>query len=121
MSPSFELGLAALGAAKLPEKTSYQVAKKIIKIKKEQEVYNNLRNEKIKFFCAKNEDGSLVQSVNGNISVAKENIKEFTKEMDALLDVDVIGIDPVKHSELGEKHGLTPGDFVNLGEFIEES
>ncbi len=117
ISPMFNEGLRTLSGAKLPEKTSYRVAKLLNKINKEQEIFNSLRNEKIKLYADKDKDGHPLEDSSKNITVSAENIDAFTKEMDELIEVEV-PIQAIPVDDLGDKHGLTAEVFLKLGDFI---
>lgn len=120
MLPDFDRSLNALSKARLPEKTSYWLAKKVKAIKKEQKLFHEIRDEKIKFFSVKDEKGECVANEAGQITVDPERTKEFSESINKLLDTEIDAPEPIKIADLGDKHGLTIEDFLNLEMLISE-
>ncbi len=116
-SVPFNQGLEVLVKSKLPEKTAYWVAKRIINIRKEQSIFETFRGSKVIELSKKDENGEIVKNENGDYSVDPEKLGAFLKSINEFLDVEV-SIEPIQLNDLGVGHGLLPIDFLNLGEFI---
>jgi hypothetical protein len=96
----------------LPAATAYKVSKMLKRVTKEMAELEQSRIDLVKKLGA--DDGK------GNTTVLPENQKQFEEEYGKLLDVPVeINIFKIPIQEL-ERTQLSPLDFMNLEQFIEE-
>ena len=92
-------------ALKLPIKVSYRISKLVSnQVEGELKEYNEQRNKLVKEFGTENEDGST--------SVKEDRLKEFSEELQKLLDVDVkFDFEPIKLEEI-ENVDIAPKDLI---------
>lgn len=106
----------------LPIKTSYALSQLLNKIGQELKIFNAVRNklftdlgEPVKDF---DKDGKELDT--GQRRIREENIPEFTKQIDSLLNT-IITIDrKVQIEDLGEKTDITPGDLADCSYLFDE-
>ena len=92
------------------------------RIKEATNDYNDLRLQTLTELAKKNEDGSpmITYGKNGEelYTLLPENRPAFQKRVKELQSAE-IEIEKIKFSDLGDSHGLSPHDLLEL-EFIEE-
>lgn len=103
--------LERLLALELPAAMSYKIVRAVRPILIE---LRNYERERIRLFHRFG-----IDTGQGQIAVASENIPQFNEELNALLDIDIeLGIGKVNLDTLGEVN-IRPGDLVAL-EFLFE-
>jgi seryl-tRNA synthetase len=77
-----------MGKSGIPLKQAYSLSKTHRKVQKECDVFEKVRNEKIK------EIGKVTEA--GNYQIAKEDMPQLEKDVQELLDVEVdIAVEPI--------------------------
>lgn len=105
---------------KLPSKLAYKIMKFCKGAAVEEEFYNSKRNEIIDMYAVKDENGQVVVSDNGTLSIMPDKINEAN---DMLRELNSIEVDaPNIKFTLDELDGLelSMADMFVLDAFIEE-
>ena len=111
--------LRALSQKPLKARCAYAVSKILKAAETEMANFNEARMNLIRKYGEKDENDELVTDENGNAHVIPENIEEFTKELNDVLDSDVdINANKVRIDDLDDVK-FTPTEMVQLDEFIE--
>jgi hypothetical protein len=98
---------------KLPVKAAYHLAKIGKKLQAELTDYNDERVKLIKELGEEQKDGGY--------QVKPENLKSFTDQHTALIEVEIkIDLDPLKLETLGEKPELAAADLMACDKLIVE-
>jgi hypothetical protein len=105
-----------LSLQNIPVRTAYRIKKMREQFDKETKEVGQLHLELIKKYASKKEDGTVIESENGNIDVDPKNLEVFYKEFEELV-AENVEIVPLKLSELGEIT-LSVSDLVNLDSLI---
>lgn len=93
--------LNALGALKLPAKTSFRLGMLLLKVNEVMSVFEKVRRTIIEGAAKKKEDGNLDADANGIVQV--NDPVGFNKSMDNLLDVEVqLDVGMIMLDELGD-------------------
>lgn len=106
----------------LPKKISYAIAKNMAKIESELKIYNSERQKLIDKYAHKDEQGNVQIDRNNNLKIMDEHIKDWNKEINELLDIEVdveihkFNIDDLYNSDCD----MTPSDFILIDYMIEE-
>ncbi|GAA0100823.1 DUF1617 family protein [Paraclostridium bifermentans] len=106
----------------LPKKISYAIAKNMAKIESELKIYNSERQKLIDKYAHKDEQGNVQIDRNNNLKIMDEHIKDWNKEINELLDVEVnveihkFNIDDLYNSDCD----MTPYDFILIDYMIED-
>lgn len=106
--------------AKISSKLAYKIMKFCKSVAAEEEFYNTKRNEIINTYAVKDENGQVVVSNDGMISIVPDKIKEASA---ALIELNSIEVEaPNIKFTLGELEGLelSVADMFALDAFIEE-
>lgn len=78
-----------LSNMQLPVRTSYVISKNIKEIEKELEIYNEERKKLLNKYAEKNEDGSLKVDEINQVKIANENLGDWNRDINDLLDIEV--------------------------------
>lgn len=100
---------ALLEEKNIPVKASFKISTILKKVNRYLETFNEQENKLVKELGEIKEDGSM--------SVKPENMEEFNKKIEELLDVDIPDITKINISELEEsdkKPNIKPGIFFDL-------
>ncbi|MEG2246299.1 MAG: DUF1617 family protein [Peptostreptococcaceae bacterium] len=81
--------LANLSNTQLPIRVSYAIAKNISKIEKELKIYNSERQKLLDKYCIKDDDGKNKIDEDNQLKIADENLEDWNKEINELLDIEV--------------------------------
>ncbi|WGX77580.1 DUF1617 family protein (plasmid) [Paraclostridium bifermentans] len=106
----------------LPKKISYAIAKNMAKIESELKIYNSERQKLIDKYANKDEQGNVQIDKSNNLKLKDEHIKDWNKEINELLDVEVdINIHRFSLEDLYNSDcDMTPADFILIDYMIEE-
>ena len=106
----------------LPKKISYAIAKNMSKIESELKIYSSEKQKLIDKYGFKDEYGNVKIDEYNNLKIMDEHIKDWNKEINELLDVEVdvdihkFNIDDLYNSDCD----MTPSDFILIDYMIEE-
>ena len=99
--------IKSLLEVKLPIKVSYRLMRLIDKLQPELKIYDDKRNELVKEFGTKQENGDM------KVEDPKK-LEEFSKKMVELWDVEVdVDFDKLKIDEMGDVN-IAPKDLVSF-------
>ena len=106
----------------LHKKISYAIAKNMSKIESELKIYSSEKQKLIDKYGFKDEYGNVKIDEYNNLKIMDEHIKDWNKEINELLDVEVdvdihkFNIDDLYNSDCD----MTPSDFILIDYMIEE-
>jgi len=109
----FAPALAKVSSVEVPLKVAFRIKGMVIQVKQEVAKYEELRTELIKKHAPRNEAGEFQPDESGQIRPSAENMNEFLREMQELLNLEV-EINTVEVAELGEKLKLTGNEVAAL-------
>lgn len=96
----------------LPMRAAFQLARIIREVQKEYDAFDLARKKLFEMYGKVEENGSY--------KIEKENIEDFNKEINSLLEVNVqLNVEPVMLEDL-ENVNITPQDILYLEKFIKE-
>lgn len=106
----------------LPKKISYAIAKNISKIENELKIYNSERQKLIDEYALKDEHGNAQSDEHNNLKIIDEHIKDWNKEINELLDLEVdVDIHKFSIEDLYSSDcDMTPSEFILIDYMIEE-
>ncbi|NBP03277.1 MAG: hypothetical protein EBU90_24970, partial [Proteobacteria bacterium] len=119
VAPKFTEALGKLIKTELPVVAAYKLKKVASIVNEEQKKFEDVRSGLVTKHAKKNKKGEIVKDENGGYSVDKENMKDFLKEIEDLLAVEV-EIPKLKLSELGDNLKMTAQEMVLLDGLLEE-
>ena len=100
-------------------KLAWSIARLLKAAETEIQSFNETRMNLIKKYGEKDENGELVTDDKGNCKIENENIDEFTKELNELIETTVeINANKIK-MDLLEDIDFTPSDMAMLEPFID--
>ena len=109
-----------LVARQLKAKTAYHVARLAREVNREAQLFEEERTKLVEKYAEKDENNKLKIGENGNISVAKENLENYVKEITELTKSEIeLNVEPLELSDLGEED-FTAQQMENLMTFIKE-
>lgn len=109
-----------LVARQLKAKTAYHVARLAREVNREAQLFEEERTKLVEKYAEKDENNKLKIGENGNISVAKENLENYVKEITELTKSEIeLNVEPLELSDLGEED-FTAQQMENLMAFIKE-
>ena len=112
-------GLRGLSSKPLKARCAYAVSKILKAADNEMASFNEARVNLIKKYGEKNEDGELNTDEGGNVRIEKENLSQFNKELQELLETTVeISANKIRMEDIGDVE-FTPSEMAQLDEFIE--
>ena len=100
-------------------KLAWSIARLLKAAEAEIQSFNETRMNLIKKFGEKDESGELITDEKGNCKIEPDNIEEFSKELNDLIDTEVeINANKIK-MDLLENIDFTPSDMAILEPFID--
>ena len=108
--------LSNLVTKELPIKLSYRLSKLIKVLANEHELYNQNKNEIIKKYAEKDEEGNIKQLEDNKINILSPNEYQRNLEELHLLGFEVL-FEKIKIDELGDIN-ISVQDLLNLDKFI---
>lgn len=119
-SQQFNVSFSKLMESKdTPVRTRFKLRAVSKQVKEEQEKYEQIKNEIIKKYAKKDEDGNIIFIDNDKVTFEQEIIPSLNKEMADLHNIEV-EMDSISVGDLGDAvEELSANDFTIL-EFIEE-
>jgi translation initiation factor 2 alpha subunit (eIF-2alpha) len=114
----FQKSLMKLSEQPLPAKTAFKLKGITKKVKEELTKYEELRNEALKRFGKKREDGSLDLADNGNVQFDTEQMHEFVQYIQEIVNEDV-ELATLSINDLGDI-SLTAEELLHLDDLIVE-
>ena len=112
--------LKTLAEKSLNARLAYKVGKIILEVEQENQMLQEARMKIIQNYGEKNEDGSLKQSTEGQITIPAESVEAAQKELNDLLATNVeLNVLPLTMEDL-ESYSFSPSDMILLMPFIEE-
>ena len=118
IDPQFQTALRKLASQDLPLKSAFLLKGIIKQVTHELNKYDEVRNEALKKYGTKNEDGTL-QTENGSVQFTPDNLKEFSVEMENLIGCEVM-VGTISINDLGDKATLTTSDLLQLDGVVRE-
>ena len=109
-----------IGQTKISSKLAYKIMKLCKSIAVEEEFYNSKRNEIIHEYAAKDEDGQVVVSKDGMITIEPSKIDEANATVAELNNIEVDMPNVRFRLEELEELKLSVADMFVLDAFIEE-
>lgn len=111
--------LQKLSNMPLKAKPSARVGKLLKEIDKEIQEFYNARTKLIETYGEKNECGKLVIGENGNYKIQEDKQKQFSEELDELIDMDIeISALKIDLNDISDTV-FTPNEMILLEPFIE--
>ena len=111
--------LQKLSNMPLKAKPSARVGKLLKEIDKEIQEFYNARTKLIETYGEKNEYGKLVIDENGNYKIQEDKQKQFSEELDELIDMDIeISALKIDLNDISDTV-FTPNEMILLEPFIE--
>lgn len=112
--------LQKIASCELKVRAAYQVARLMREISSEGKLVFESRDKLIMKYGAKDEEGQLLVDENGNNNIPKENMEQFAKEYNEVLQTKItLNVEPIKLNDI-ENVELTYTDVVMLEPFITE-
>ena len=103
----------------LSAKTAYKVAKLAQEMEKELKLFSDAREKLIRKYANKDENGELIVDENNQITVAPENVENYQKELNELLETEVkFEVNKIGINEL--TNDISPNRIISLMPLIEE-
>ena len=119
IDPRFKVALKKLTDQDLPIKASFILKGVVLSSDSESKKFEDVRIEAVNKLGDKKEDGSLAVDEKGIVNVNAENMKEYTEQINALLDTD-IEVKGVTLKDLGDRILLSVQDLFILDDLIKE-
>ena len=119
IDPRFKVALKKLTDQDLPIKASFILKGVVLSSDSESKKFEDVRIEAVNKLGDKKEDGSLAVDEKGIVNVNAENMKEYTEQLNALLDTD-IEVKGVTLKDLGDRILLSVQDLFILDDLIKE-
>ena len=111
--------LQKLGKKDFKAKLAWSIARLLKEAEKEVQGFNEARLKLINKYGIKDENDQLVTDDNGNCKIIQENIPDFNKELNDLVDTEVeINANKINMNLL-EDVDFTPSDMATLEPFVE--
>ena len=112
--------LKTLSERTLNAKLAYKLGKIILAVEDENKILQSTQAKIIADYSEKNEDGSLKQNEEGQVTIPAEFVKEVQTQLNELLTTKVeLNVLPLTIAEL-ENYSFSPSDMIALMPFIEE-
>jgi len=112
--------LAQIAQKELPIKASYAIAKNLAKLEAELKTYNTEREKLIQKYSQKDEQGKTMADENNQITIQKENLDDWNKDIKELLAIEN-DIDIHKFSiEALNGYSMTAADLMLIDYMIED-
>lgn len=112
--------LMEISRKELPIKVSYALAKNIVKIEKELEIYNSERQKLLDKYCVKDENGKNKVDENKNLKIQEEYLKDWERDIKELENIELeIDIHKFRLDELNG-YNMSPSELIAIDYMIEE-
>lgn len=103
----------------LNAKTAYKVAKLAQGMENELKLFSEAREKLVRKYANKDENDELIVDENNQITVAPENVENYQKELNELLETEVkFDVNKIGINEL--TNDISPNRIISLMPFIEE-
>jgi len=113
VSPVTKEALMRLLASNIPITAAWKLKKIVTEFDKNIHQYEEQRNDLVKKYATKNDDGSFVEGENGQINVDPKQMDSFVKDHLELLSVEV-ELPTVTIASLGDKLEVKTVDLFAL-------
>lgn len=101
-------------------KVAYNIARIIREIEKENKTFEDTRQKLLFKYGEKDPSGQLIINQNNQITIIPEQINNYNKEIQELLDEKIkLNVEPIKLNDLGEIQ-ITPAEIYQINMFIKE-
>ena len=113
--------LNAMSNKELPVKVSYAIAKNVLNIQKELELYDSQRQKLINKYSVKDESGSPVIDIDNNIQIEETNMSDWRRDISELLQIEnEIDIIKFNISDLDNYNlTITPSELILIDYMVE--
>jgi hypothetical protein len=119
VNPAFQSAFRKLANQDLPLRAAFLLKGISKQIQDEITKYDSARVETLKRLGTTKGDGTLEVDEHNNIKLSEENMKKFTEQLQALLEVDV-KVSSIKINELGSSAQLSAAEASVLEEVVVE-
>lgn len=101
-------------------KVAYNIARIIREIEKENKTFEDTRQKLLFKYGEKDPSGQLIINQNNQITIIPEQINNYNKEIQELLDEKIkLNVEPINLNDLGEIQ-ITPAEIYQINIFIKE-
>jgi len=101
-------------------KAAYNIARIIREIEKENKTFEDTRQKLLFKYGEKDSSGQLIINQNNQITIIPEQINNYNKEIQELLDEKIkLNVEPISLNDLGEMQ-ITPAEIYQINMFIKE-
>lgn len=101
-------------------KVAYNIARIIREIEKENKTFEDTRQKLLFKYGEKDSSGQLIINQNNQITIIPEQINNYNKEIQELLDEKIkLNVEPISLNDLGEIQ-ITPAEIYQINMFIKE-
>ena len=101
-------------------KAAYNIARIIREIEKENKTFEDTRQKLLFKYGEKDSSGQLIINQNNQITIIPEQINNYNKEIQELLDEKIkLNVEPINLNDLGEIQ-ITPAEIYQINMFIKE-
>lgn len=101
-------------------KAAYNIARTIREIEKENKTFEDTRQKLLFKYGEKDSSGQLIINQNNQITIIPEQINNYNKEIQELLDEKIkLNVEPINLNDLGEIQ-ITPAEIYQINMFIKE-
>lgn len=101
-------------------KVAYNIARIIREIEKENRTFEETRQKLLFKYGEKDSSGQLIINQNNQITIIPDQIKNYNKEIQELLDEKIkLNVEPINLNDLGEIQ-ITPAEIYQINMFIKE-
>jgi len=101
-------------------KAAYNIARIIREIEKENKTFEDTRQKLLFKYGEKDSSGQLIINQNNQITIIPEQINNYNKEIQELLDEKIkLNVEPISLNDLGEIQ-ITPAEIYQINMFIKE-
>ena len=101
-------------------KAAYNIARIIREIEKENKTFEDTRQKLLFKYGEKDSMGQLIINQNNQITIIPEQINNYNKEIQELLDEKIkLNVEPISLNDLGEIQ-ITPAEIYQINMFIKE-
>lgn len=102
----------------LEGKTSFKIARILKELENEYSIFQKSRQNLILKYGEKDENGNLITDDKGNFKIPKNNVNDFSRELDDLLETEIeLNANYIDLDEI-EDANFTIGQMMALNNFI---
>lgn len=112
--------LTSIGEKELPIRLAYKFTKFISQIERDYNFYIEETKKIVYKYAEKNEQGEIIFSENGTITLQKEHVSDAEQSLKDLAEIEVETPSITFTLDELESLSITPADLQNLLPFIEE-